>query len=240
MTHPAHLSASDLPVVNFTDADTLRLVSCAYIDEPAMQPLVDTDEELAFLAEVEALTSPRQTGDLPVPDGLQRAELQNESHGYGWTYVNAAFCYTRADGNRFNGPERGAWYAAYGTKAAKTAQEEVVYHLTRELEATGVYDNITSYRELMAGFTTRLHDLNGQNNAQCLSLPPQEAYPAGQALARDILANGGNGLLYPSRRHVGGQCLVAFRPVLVQNVRPGNAWIMQWSGSATPSIRLKT
>jgi len=71
---------------------------------------------------------------------------------------NAAFCYTRATGNRFNGPERGAWYASHGYLAVETAQAEVAWHLTRELEATGVFENVTAYRELLAGFTTRLHD----------------------------------------------------------------------------------
>lgn len=221
----------DLPVRDFTDAATIRLISTAYIEEPAMAPLVDTPEELDFLAEIEALTSARQTGELPVPDGIHPLELQNERHGYGWTYVNAAFCYTRADGGRFNGPERGAWYAAYGEDAARTTQAEVAFHLTRELEATGCFQNITAYRELLAGFTTRFHDLSGLEGEVCLGPDPATAYPAGQSLARSILAAGGHGVLYPSARKSGGRCLAAFRPNLVQNIRQGETWVFEWSGS---------
>ena len=61
-------------------------------------------------------------------------------------------------GNRFNAPERGSWYASDGDLAFGSAQAEVAWHLTRELEATGVFENVTAYRELLAGFTTRLHD----------------------------------------------------------------------------------
>ena len=232
------IRASDLEDVEFTDPATVRLISTAYIDEPAMAPLADDEEDLAILEEIEGLTSARQTVSLPVPGGLSAAELPTEADGYGWTYVNAAFCYTRATGNRFNGPERGAWYASHGVLGVETAQAEVAWHLTRELEATGVFENVTVYRELLAGFTSRFHDLAGKTGEDVLSPDPGVAYPAGQALARDVLASGGNGLLYPSARLEDGQCLVALRPHLVQNVRQGDTWVFEWSGSADPVISL--
>ena len=164
------------------------------------------------------------------------AELLTAAAGYGWTYINAAFCYTRATGNRFNGPERGAWYASYGEDATLTAQAEVSWHLTRELEATGVFENLTAYRELLAGFTTRMHDLTDRAEEEVLSQDPRIAYPVGQMLAQDVLGSGGNGLIYPSTRRDDGRCLVAFRPHLVQNVRQGDMWTFVWRGEATPEI----
>ena len=44
--------------------------------------------------------------------------------------VNAAFCHPHPLGSRFNGPDRGAWYA--GTEL-ETAHAEVVYHRGNEL-----------------------------------------------------------------------------------------------------------
>lgn len=88
-----------------------------------------------FWRRSKGLTSARRSLSMPLPGGLHPGELLTEAAGYGWTLVNAAFCYTRATGNRFNGPERGAWYAAYGKLAVETAQAEVTWHLTRELEA---------------------------------------------------------------------------------------------------------
>ena len=113
---------------------------------------------------------------------------------------------------------------------------EVSWHLTRELAATGVFQNITAYRELLAGFTARLHDLNGSEGDDALNADPAVAYPAGQALAQDVLASGGNGLLYPSVRNTGGNCLVALRPRLVQNVRQGDTWLFKWTGQPDPII----
>ncbi|MCP5088594.1 MAG: RES family NAD+ phosphorylase [Rhodobacteraceae bacterium] len=201
-----------------------------------MAPLADDEDDLAILQEIEGLTSARLAVSLPIPGGLDPAELLTEAHGYGWTYVNAAFCYTRVTGNRFNGPERGAWYASYGETAVESAQTEVAWHLTRELEAAGVFENITSYRELIAGFTTRFHDLNGRAGEEALNPDPAMAYPVGQTLARDVLGSDGNGLLYPSARYGGGQCLVALRPYLVQNVRQGETWIFEWAGEPVPTL----
>ena len=62
------------------------------------------------------------------------------------------------------------------------------------------------------------------------------AYPVGRALAGDVLGSGGNGLLYPSARFPDGQCLVALRPHLVQNVRQGDTWVFQWAGARAPTI----
>ncbi|MDE0345244.1 MAG: RES family NAD+ phosphorylase [Boseongicola sp.] len=231
------IRASDLEEVEFTDSATIRLISTAYIDDPAIAPLADDDDDLAMLEEIEGLTSARKTATLPTPGGLNPAELLTEADGYGWAYVNAAFCCARATGNRFNGPDRGAWYASYGRAAVETSQAEVAWHLTSELEATGVFENVTAYRELLAGFTTRFHDLSGWTEKGALSSDPSVAYPADQSLARDVLASGGNGILYPSARYKRGQCLVALRPHLVQNVRQGDIWVFEWTGERTPSVR---
>ncbi len=234
------IGLADIPVCEFTAPATVRLISTAYIDEPALAPLADNPSDLANLEALEGQTSARRGLRLRVPEGLDPVELLMPRHAYGWTYVNAAFCYTRATGNRFNGPERGAWYAAHGPHAQGTAQAEVVWHLTRELGATGLYDNITCYRELIAGFMASFHDLTGVAKAQLgtiLDPDPKTAYPAGQRLAQDVLASGGNGLLYASVRHRGGDCVVALRPHLVQNIRQGETWEMAWAGTPKPQIR---
>lgn len=225
-----------LPDITFTQESTVRLTSTAYIQEPAMRPLVDNEADMDILERLEALTSRRQDRDMPLPSGLKRAELLAPSHGYGFTYVNAAFCYTRPTGNRFNGPERGAWYASWGPDMCDTAQAEVGWHLTRELTNTGVFENVTDYRELIAGFTARMIDLRACQGAPFLDPDPGIGYAAGQQLAREALESGYPGLLYPSVRRPGGQCLAALRPHIVQNIRQGDTWRFTWSGSPEPEI----
>lgn len=230
------IETSAIPQVEFTDPATVRLISTAYIAEPALQPLADSSDDLKVLEELEALTSRRLDLAMPLPAGMLREELLTEAHGYGWTYINAAFCYTRTTGNRFNGPERGAWYATWGEGAAAAAQREVAWHLTRELANTGVFENVTDYRELVAGFTCRLHDLTDLNHCEFLMSDVDIAYPAGQVLAKNLRAIGSGGVIYKSTRYDGGNCLAAFRPNLVQNIRQGATWRFTWAGAQEPKI----
>ena len=230
------ISLHDIPVTDFVDNHTIRLIAAAYVDEPALTPLADDAEALDIIEEVESLTSAR--GDLigSLPAGVASEELLTAAHGHGWALVNAAFCHTRAAGSRFNGPERGAWYASHGPTATETAQSEVSWHLTRELSHVGRFENTTACQELLAGFVTQFHDLNPHSGDEVLSADPDIAYPSGQTLARAILRAGGNGIVYPSVRHTGGHCLAAFRPHLVQNVREGSTWLFSWAGRPAPTI----
>lgn len=216
-------------IADIADPATVRLISTAYIVEPALAPLCDNDEELAILEALEGLSSAR-LAPARMPAGVDPAELLTPAAGFGHTYVNAAFCYVKPGGNRFNDGTRGAWYAGIGDGATQTAQAEVLFHLTRELDNVGIYDNVTAYRELLAGIIGPFHDLRGMADAPALSPDIAIAYPAGQRLARKVLAEGGNGVVYPSTRRAGGTCLAAFRPHLIQNVRHGDVITFTWTG----------
>ena len=168
------IRAADLPVRDIVEPATVRLVAAGYLDKPGMAALADDPSEFAILQEIEGLTSSLAPFPPTVPTGIQPGELLTEADGYGWAYVNAAFCHVRPTGNRFNGPERGAWYASYGNNATDTAKAEVAWHLTRELQATGIYDNITTYRELLAGFMSRFHDLGEGTGDAVFSEDPAE------------------------------------------------------------------
>jgi len=220
-----------LPLAEIVEPATIRLISTAYIDEPAMTPLADTEDALAFLEEIERKTSMRQNEDMPLPPDVRQDELLTSAYGYGWTYVNAAFCYTRPQGSRFNDGNRGAWYAAFGDSPKQTAVAEVGHHLTRELDNVGRYENITRYRELIAGFLGSFVDLRAQDGADYLHPVVETGHPAGQRLARELRGANLGGVIYPSPRRVGGSCLAAFRTMLVQNIRQGATWELTWAGS---------
>jgi hypothetical protein len=217
-------------IANIADPATVRLIPTAYIIEPALAPLCDNDEERAILEALEAMSSAR-LAPARMPPGVDPAELLTPAAGFGHSYVNAAFCYVKPGGNRFNDGTRGAWYAGIGDGGTLTAQAEVVFHLTRELDNVGIYENVTAYRELLAGIIGPFHDLRGMEGEPALSPDIATAYPAGQRLARKVLAEGGNGVIYPSARRSDGICLAAFRPHLVQNVRHGDVITFEWRGS---------
>jgi hypothetical protein len=75
------------------------------------------------------------------------------------------------------------------------------------------------FTDYLADFRADFHDIRGDNSfSDCLS---PTSYSSSQRAARDLLALGSAGIVYPSVRHTGGTCLVCFRPALVTNVRQG-------------------
>lgn len=209
------------------ESATVRLIPTAYYKPPVLAGLVDDLADLDILAGIEALTNRRLTAER---DGLADLDMRElVFRVWGQSHINAAFAYTRAEGNRFNDGARGAWYAAFDDL---TAIEEVAYHRNRELARIGHFHDEAIYQVLLAGFIGEFADLRGvEPQPACLGPDPSIAYPEGQALARSFRAEHTRGIIYPSARRRGGTCLVAFEPHAVQNVRPGARWKLTWSGS---------
>ena len=145
--------------------------------------------------------------------------------------VNAAFCHPHPLGARFNGPERGAWYAAF---EIETAHAEVAFHKAVELAEIGRWDETVAYDDYLADFSAPFHDLRGDAHFGACLAP--ESYVASQELAERLLDAGSAGVVYPSVRHAGGTCLACFRPPLVGHVRRDAAWRFTWSGEDSPAI----
>jgi hypothetical protein len=222
------------PTADLAQRDTVRLVSTRRLKDPVLLPLAADSGALDALAGLESVTNGRLQAEETGLAGLDSRELVFGRTGY--IFINAAFTRTRPGGNRFNGEDRGAWYCGF---EAETALAEVSYHLTRELEAVGRFENATDYAELVADFLGPFHDLRGTDRTAepALHEDPAIAYPAGQSLARRLRTEAAsNGIVYLSARCAAATCLVAFRPDLVQNLRQGGIWRLAWQGARIPLI----
>ena len=159
-----------MKLTEINDRGLVRLISETHHKPPVLRGLVDSDEEAAVLAELEGLTSARLIAEREGSVALDRRELvfarrANDLKVYGQTHINAAFIYTRPTGNRFNGPERGAWYCSYDVL---TSAEEVGYHRTRELGYVGIYQGEARYVEILADFIGTFPDLAGARTPRIL------------------------------------------------------------------------
>lgn len=112
-----------------------------------------------------------------------------------------------------------------------TSAQEVGFHRPRELGFIGHYEDEARYVELLADFIGDFPDLHAMAHP-ALDPDPDRGYPAGQRLAADLRSEGHRGLIYPSVRHPGGRCFVAFDPGIIQNVRPGASWKLVSRGGA--------
>jgi RES domain-containing protein len=219
-------------ITPINDRALVRLIPETRHKPPVLRGLVDTDEEAAVLAEIEGETSARLIAEREGTPALDRRELAfarraGDLRIYGQSHINAAFAYTRPSGNRFNSGDRGAWYCAWHML---TSAAEVGFHRTRELGYIGRYEDEARYVELLADFIGDFPDLRGEAHP-ALDPEPETGYPAGQALAAELRRAGHRGLIYPSVRHPGGRCFVAFDPGIIQNVRPGASWTLVWDGT---------
>lgn len=209
----------------------MRLVSSARLRDPVSRQLVSADL-VDDLAEIEGATSGRLSAQNTGADGIGTREfVAGIPHAH---FINAAFSYWRPrELNRFNGPGRGAWYAAFDVE---TCLAEVIFHLTRELDRVGEYSAIVDYAEMFASFAGEFYDLRGViPSPACLDPNPEVGYRAGNALADAARAQGLNGIIYPSVRHPEGTCLVALFPHAVQSVNQGRILRVTWAGSPIPA-----
>jgi RES domain-containing protein len=221
----------DIPVTREALPRTVRLVSSARLRDPVLLRLAD-QADLAALAEIEGATSGRLIAEAR---GIGQVSPHELVHGVPHkAHINAAFAYARPQTlNRFNGPERGAWYAALDVE---TGLAEVAFHLTRFLEQAGLFEAVVDYAELHASFAGEFLDLRGMPGHPALNPDPARGYPEGNRLADAALARGLNGILYPSVRHEGGTCIAALVPHAVQSVAQGEMWRLSWAGSPEPKV----
>lgn len=228
---PAH-SGLPYPLTRLALERTVRLVATARLRDPVLLALVDA-EDLDPLAEIEGATSARLRAQTFGGARIEPKEfVAGPAHA---NFINAAFAYWRPrELNRFNGPGRGAWYAAL---AVETCIAEVSFHLTRELERVNDFNATVDYAELFASFAGDFIDLRkARPRPLCLDPDPAVGYPPGNTLADSVRGSGHNGIVYPSVRHAGGTCLAALFPHAVQSVVQGGVIRLAWRGIREPEV----
>jgi RES domain-containing protein len=202
-----------------------RLIPSRFSETGTVLEEVAGDEAmLADAARLDAATNERVQGELYGLSGISNFELV-----YGIPnahIIRAAFLHPGPYGSRFSDTTRGAWYAA---KKVNTSIAEVAYHKAKRLSEIVVpglpeerpNEEVSSYDDWQADFHGPFHVLEPVGkDADCLQPEPvPQCYMPSQLLARQLLVQQSNGILYPSVRHKSGTCLACFRPALVYQPR---------------------
>jgi RES domain-containing protein len=222
----------DLPPVSLVrQYDTHRLIPSQYSrgGDSVLVRIADDDAHLRDLFDLDNATNDRLAAESGLLPGIGIQELV-----FGVPYariVNAAFAHAHPLGSRFNGPDRGAWYAAF---ALATAQAEIAFHKATEYAEIGRFEDSVTYDDYRADFSAALHDVRtAAAFAPCLD---PASYVTSQTLAQRLLEADSLGVVYPSVRHAGGTCIACFRPALVANVRKGETYRFTWHGALAPTI----
>lgn len=226
------MSQAAPPVSLVRQYDTHRLIPSQYSlpqGASVLTMLAEDDAMLADLFDLDNASNDRLLAENERLPGIGLSELV-----FGVPYfriVNAAYCHPHPLGSRFNGPDRGAWYAGF---ALATALAEVTFHKTLHLQEVGVLQDSVTYDGYLADFSAEFHDLRqAPEFADCLA---PDSYVAAQTLADRLLHAGSLGVVYPSTRDPDGTCLACFRPALVGNVRKDATWRFTWDGTPAPAV----
>ena len=223
----------NLPAVHLVrQFDTHRLVPSRHLPrgDSVLADLV-SDEDLQAIFALDAATNDRLLAEHRLFAGIGVEELVFAvPHA---SVINAAFCHPHPLGSRFNGPERGAWYAAF---ELPTAQAEVAFHKSVQLAEVNRFDDSVTYDDYVADFSARFHDLRHARAFRACLDP--DSYVESQTLAEQLLEAGSLGVIYPSVRRADGTCVACFRPALVMNVRRGKTYRFTWHGTPEPRIAL--
>jgi len=215
--------------------DTHRLIPSRHLPhgDSVLVALADDDEHLQAIFELDAATNERVLAAQQRLPGIGLEELV-----FAVPYasvINASFCHAHPLGSRFNGPDRGVWYAGF---ALETAQAEVAFHKTVQLAEINRFEDSVTYDDYLADFSARFHDLRRTRGGRdCLD---PDSYVASQALAETLIGAGSLGVVYPSVRHQGGTCVGCFRPALVSHVRRDRTYRFTWDGSPEPVMQLES
>ena len=219
------------PVTPLRQFDTHRLIPSKFLPGNAsvLSTIADDQAHLDVIFDLDNATNDRLAGENNLLPGIGIHELVFAVPNY--RIVNAAFTHAHPGGSRFNGPDRGAWYAGF---ELETAQREVAWHKSVEYAEIDYWNDSITYDDFLADFDGAFHDIRGLA-AYEPSLEP-DTYAASQSLGAELIGEGGIGLIYPSVRHKVGTCLVCFRPAVVGNVRRDQRYRFSWDGQQTPTI----
>jgi hypothetical protein len=215
-------------------AETHRLILSQYPPIDLFDDLVDPRDWEA-LARAESRTNPRiyeEIGDLSLVPTDRRVS------GPGASWVMAAFTHISPDRtSRFSDGSYGVYYAG---KELETAIREHTFHMARAYADASMSTGwISEVRQLVGTIDQELTDIRGAGFESLLDKDPQ-IYGVPQQFARAEIANRSKGIVYPSQRHEGGECIAAFYPDVVSIPSQGDHFRYHWNGTRIDYVQQKT
>ncbi|MFZ4163818.1 RES family NAD+ phosphorylase [Brevundimonas sp. NPDC058933] len=203
--------------------DARRIIRSIY-------PPIDLFEDIAdpadwpLLIAAEQKTNPRLMVNLGALDLVPEARRVG---GPGASYLMSPFTHVSPDRpSRFSAGDHGVLYVA---DQLETALAETMHHHGRFMARTCEPAGWTSqFREIVLAVAVRAHDL--RDEAKYAPALDREEYGPAQALASQLRAAEADGVLYPSRRAIGGFCVGLFYPDLAANPRQGRHLDYHWNG----------
>jgi hypothetical protein len=200
-------------------------------------PPIDLFEDIADPADWPLLLAAEQKTNPRLIESVGQLDLVPPARrvaGPGASYLMSPFTHASTDRpSRFSDGTFGVLYAG---DSFAVALFETIHHHARFMARTSEAAGWTSqFREIVFGVTARLHDLRGDGDHAAVLDP--EDYTAGHRLGASLHAAGAEGVVYPSVRRPGGDCVGLLYPDLASNPVQGRHLDYHWDGERVDLYR---
>jgi hypothetical protein len=202
-----------------------RVISTRYPPINIFERLTADPAVWEALLALEQLTNPRlrdEIGEIALVAPEERVT------GPGAGYVMASFTHLNPKGSRFSDGSFGVYYAA---SALATAVAETVFHFETVARDSADPPRSEDMRVLLGSISDPFEDVGALADDERMPILAPDSYAASQAYARRLRESGVNGVVYPSVRASGGECIGAFRPRAVGLPRQERHLKYRWNGS---------
>jgi hypothetical protein len=183
-----------------------RIIASRYPPIALFERLTTDPAVWDALIALEQITNPRvrdEAGDITLVPPDERVA------GPGASYVMASFTHLNPKGSRFSDGTYGVYYAA---SEIETAIAETVFHFEAFARDSGDPPRMEDMRALVGPLAAEFEDVIRLPKPQLSQILSPVSYTAARAYGRALRDAGANGVVYPSVRRAGGECVGAFRP----------------------------
>jgi RES domain-containing protein len=190
---------------------------------------VANPEDFDALYALEAMTNDRirdEVGEISLVPADERL------FGPGSTCIMAAFTHLNPQGSRFSDGSYGVFYCA---RTRDAAIAEIRHHSARFMQATAEPPMRLQMRLYNVDTRGQATDLRAASRADPRIVDPDD-YSHAQSIGRQLRTAGSQGILYPSVRHPGGECLAALRTGIVKNCLHAAYLEYNWNGRSIDAV----
>ncbi|CAN7550292.1 RES family NAD+ phosphorylase [Rhizobium sp. LjRoot254] len=200
-------------------------------------PPIDLFEDIADPADWPLLIAAEQKTNPRLMESIGNLDLvpaDRRVSGPGSSYLMAPFTHASPDRpSRFSGGSFGVLYIA---DDFETTLFETIHHHALFMARTGELQGWTSqFREIVMDVEAKLHDIRSEA-AFSTALDPAD-YSESQALGQRLKDMDSEGIIYPSIRKAGSECVALFYPDLAGNVSQGRHLDYHWDGQRVDMVR---
>jgi RES domain-containing protein len=183
-----------------------RIIASRFPPINLYERVSDKPQVWEALIELEQLTNPRLRDEV---GAIHLVPPERRVAGPNASWVMAPFTHINVKGSRFSDGTYGIYYAA---AHLDTAIRETVHHFSKFASDSNDPPRREDMRVLLGSVNRALDDVVSLEEETKATILDKDSYAHSRPFGISRRNDGSDGLVYPSVRHEGGECIAAFWP----------------------------